>query len=43
MIEHFSSDDVDAAKKCLWNCSNSVLLAKGISFHARRDSDRQST
>ena len=42
VIERFSSDDVDAAKKCLWNCCNSVLLAKGLPFHARRDSDRRS-
>ena len=42
VIERFSSDDVDAAKKCLWDCCNSVLLAKGLPFHARRDSDRRS-
>ena len=42
VTEHFSSDDVNAAKKGLWDCCNSVLLAKGISFHARHDSDRHS-
>ena len=39
MIELFSSNDVEAAKKCLWDCCNS---AKGQPFHARCDSDRQS-
>ena len=42
MIERFSSDDVNAVKKGLWDCCNSVLFATGISFHARRDSDRRS-
>ena len=42
MIERFGSDDIGADEKCLWDCCNSVLLAKGLPFHARHDSDRRS-
>ena len=42
VIERFSSDDIDASEKCLWDCCTFVLLAKGLSFHARHDSDRRS-
>ena len=42
VVERFSNDDVEVAKRLLWDSGGSYLLAKGLVFHARRDSDRQS-
>ena len=41
VVERFSND-VEAAKRLLWDYCSSDLLAKGLVFHARRDSDRRS-
>ena len=40
VVERFSNDDVEVAKRLLWDSGGSYLLAKGLVFHARRDSDR---
>ena len=42
VVECFSNDDVEADKRLLWNYCSSNLLAKGLVFHARHDSDRRS-
>ena len=42
VVERFSNDDVEAAIRLLWDYCSSDLLAKGLVFHARRDSDRRS-
>ena len=42
VVERFSNDDVQVAKRLLWDSGGSYLLAKGLVFHARRDSDRRS-
>ena len=42
VVERFSNDDVEAAKRLLWDYCSSDLLAKGLVFHAHRDSDRRS-
>ena len=42
VVERFCNDDVEAAKRLLWDSCSSHLLAKGLVFHTRRDSDRRS-
>ena len=42
VFNHFCNDDVEAAKRLLWDSCSSHLLAKGLLFHTRRDSDRLS-
>ena len=42
VVERFCNDDVETAKKLLWDCCSSDLLAKGLPFHTRRDSERRS-
>ena len=43
MIGRFSSDDVEAAKKLLWDHCEHDLLSAGLLFHSRRDSDKRSS
>ena len=40
--ERFSSELVDRAKKALWDCCGSTLVAASLPFQPRRDSDRRS-
>ena len=42
VVERFSNDDVEVAKRLFRDSGGSYLLAKGLVFHARRDSDRRS-
>ena len=42
VVERFSNDDVEAAIRLLRDYCSSDLLAKGLVFHAHRDSDRRS-
>ena len=42
VVEHFCNDDVEAAKRLLWDSCSSHLLDKGLVFHRHRDSDRRS-
>ena len=43
VIDRFSSDDVEAAKKLLWDHCEHDLLSAGLLFHSRRDSDKRSS
>ena len=40
--ERFIPDAVDGAKRLLWNSCKQKLDAMGLTFHARRDSDKRS-
>ena len=42
IMEHFSTADVEKAKKLLWEACEGRLLGTGLEFHIRRDSDRRS-
>ena len=42
VVERFCNDDVEAAKRLLWDSCSSHLFAKGLVFYTRRDSDRRS-
>ena len=41
MCEHFSSTDVENAKRVLWDYCRQELEAAGIIYHARRGSDKR--
>ena len=43
VIDCFSSDGVETAKKLLWDHCECDLLSAGLLFHSRRDSDKQSS
>ena len=42
IAERFSNDAVEAAKKLLWDSCKHDLETAGLSYHARRDSDKRS-
>lgn len=42
VVERFCNEDVEVAKRLLWDSSSSHLIDKGLVFHSRRDSDRRS-
>ena len=41
VCEHFSSTDVENAKRVLWDYCRQELEAAGIVYHARRGSDKR--
>ena len=42
VVQRFCNDDVEAAKRLLWDSCSSHLLAKGLVFHTCRDTERRS-
>ena len=42
VCEHFSPNDIENAKKMLWDHCRQDLEAAGLPYHSRRDSDRRS-